>query len=444
MARVRVPRPYGAPQTTQDQYTANVQFPPTNTGIGGYGGGKPVPPVDTEDYSNSPGNTAGGQHTPPPPPPAFSRTAENNPGLDATKWLSGYVSPKYAWHEIGLQHDLTNDAGRAAALAAAQSQFPEWFGGASWEGDDFLNLGENPNSAWNGVTGFDAIFNASGEGGGTRPWMGNESFAPGYGPQGGSPAGSQAGSQAGGFDLSSMLSLFGDMGQDYGGPQSSGVFPSDNLQQVGQDPFSELITGGLAALIGSGGQGFSEVGDASNDALMRMLESGGGFNEDIINARMESARENAERWRKGQMDTLQAGLADRGLIGSGPERTGMEKIGLEMEGIGATALRDIFADQSGAADERLMQALGMGMGAGQANNRTLLDTLGEGTNRQNVLAQIAMDSLGQNMEWQQFLSTFGLSQDALMNEIQMGRIDRVLELLALFNQQAQIAAGGFV
>lgn len=124
---------------------------------------------------------------------AFARTAENNPNLDPAKWAAGHVSPKYAWHEIGLQHDLTTQAGRDAALAQAKAQYPQWFGSASWSGDDFLNLGATPDAAWNGVTGFDAVYDASGETGNTRPWMGNETYAPGYGPASQGAGGGAAG-----------------------------------------------------------------------------------------------------------------------------------------------------------------------------------------------------------------------------------------------------------
>lgn len=422
------------------------------------------PPITTENQPNGPepGPGNSGPVPPPPPPIGFTRTAENNPGLDATKWLGGHLSPKYAWYEVGLQHDLTTEAGRAAALAQAQSQYGDWFGGASWEGDDWLNLGGAPNSAWNGVTGFDAVFDASGETGNTRPWMGNETFAPGFGREGSgagagaAPSPSQA--PSGGYPdspynaetleqlMASFGSLFGGQGQQYTPPGDSGVYPEDPLQQVGEDPLSELITGGMAALINTGGQGFSDTGKASNDALIEMLRGGrgGGMNEDIINARMESAREHAERWRKGQMDTLQAGLADRGLMGSGPERTGMERIGLEMEGIGATALRDIFADQTGSADERFMNAIKMGMDGSQANNRTLLDTLGAANNRQMGLSQVALASLAQNMEWNQFLAEFGLDRDRVMEEMQNGRIEAIMPLLQMFIQLAGQARGGYV
>jgi len=464
MARLRKPRVYGS----------------TDQEIMGFDGGgldgppltppyiPPAVPATVKPFGVVPPQGSQQDPTNPPPvvpPPPGQDNVPNGPepGPNNTQLMEGdpgkladpkhaLKSPKYSFLQLAKQGKYGyNELDKM--LAELQQSYGDFWGGWTAAGDKLRYTGDPAqlHSAWDGVTEVDAIgaFNS----GNPQGWRWGVNSPGGAGMP--SPVGG-AGQAAGvtpqappprppTLRTPPLKDTFRDAGQEFGPEGGAGVYPDDPLQQVGDDPFSELITGGLAALINSGGEGFSRTGKDANEALSSLLRGGrGGFNEGIVNARMESARENAERWRKGQVDTLRAGLADRGLLGSGPERTGLERIGMDMAGVGATALRDIFADESGAADERYMDALQLGLAGGQANNQALLSGLSQAHGRQMGLSQIALQSLAQNMEWNKFLAEFGLDRDQVMEEMQSGRLEALLPLLQLFIQLTGQSQRGYV
>jgi hypothetical protein len=194
------------------------------------------------------------------PAAAFARTAQNNPGLDGDKWLSGHMSPKYAWHEIGLQHNLGTPEGREAALAQAKQQFPEWFGTASWKGQDWLTglTGDK----WNGVTEFDAIFDV---GGVSRPQM----HLPG---QSGASGGGSAMSGGGGDWFSSTvpeLAAFTNDTSAYTTPERPSHLQQPYASPEFQAPgFDELASDpGYRARLMSGVQGRDRMAAAKGSIL---------------------------------------------------------------------------------------------------------------------------------------------------------------------------------
>lgn len=439
--RVR-PRTPGQPPSTQTALPGQGDY----STQGGVETAQPQVPV------NPGGTTLAPPGATPIPPPALPQTQlmEGDP----TKLASAehaLKSPKYSFLQLAQQGKYGYDQ-LPQMLAELQGTHGDFWNGWTADKDKFRFTGDPStlHDAWEGVTEVDAIggFN-SGNPQGFR-WgvdaPGGPGDIPTFPSNGNRPPGTD-GLMGGGSmpSIDQLLAMFGGLGSTTAPPAGPGVFPADNLQQVGQDPFSQLITGGLSGLIGTGGEGFSGIGMDTNDAISQLLRGEkGGLNDKILNSRMESAREGSERFRSSEMDFLESELSQRGILNDGAMATGLAGISNDIAGQHATALRDIFADESGRADDRFMGALGAGVSQSQNANDTLLGATGQGTERQNVLAQIAMDSLGQNMEWQQFISTFGLSRDQLMNDIQMGRMDRVIQLLNLFTQQAQIGAGGYV
>jgi hypothetical protein len=453
------PGVFGATTTYGGSTGADTYAPPTstlpNTGVSGYADPsmpppvvkpKPVPtptgPVETEQHPNGPE-----------PGPAKTYAVEAN---QAKLGDPNHQSAMYRMLRTLSGYDPTKGLKQAGLLDSLNALGLGRFEAAD---DDELRI-LDPSDEWEGVTEWDVIkgFDTgngvwAGQGlNGKAANVGVSPLAPSPTPTTGAGAGAGSAGSGPGMPtiapeyLAMLEDLFRQSGQEYGGPQDAGVFPSDvGVQQVGQDPLSELVTGGLASLIQSGGAGYSALNDDVDRALEGLLDpSTGGLNERVINARMESAREHADRSRMAATDTLKSQLAARNLLGSGPERTGLERVAEGFNADMATSLRDIFADEAEGADARFMQSLGLAKGMAGDQTRTLLDTLGEATDRQQVLSNIAFDTLDRNMAWNQFLAQFGLERDQVMNEIRQGRIEGLIPLLQMFMTSAGISSRGYV
>jgi pyoverdine/dityrosine biosynthesis protein Dit1 len=107
-------------------------------------------------------------------------------------------------------------------------------------------------------------------------------------------------------------------------------------------------------------------------------------------------------------------------------------------------LRDIQINRAQANDQRLSEALTLATGMAQDQADTMIAALGEGTNRQKALSDIALGVLDRNMIWNQFLANYGLDRDRLLNEIQQGNIDQLLPIFQLFMQFASLSRGGTI
>lgn len=238
-------------------------------------------------------------------------------------------------------------------------------------------------------------------------------------------------------------------GTNYSGPGGQGVMTGP-LQQVGQDPFSSLITNSLAEFILNGGQ--TAFGDEIQEALLGLIESGGaGPNSNAIDKRFESARELMAKGERTALNDARAALANRGLLSepgeanrSGAEAGTIGRVMVRNAEEFARNLRDIGIEQDDANGTRLMQALSLATGMNDAQARTYLAALGSATDRQNMLAQIALESLEKNMAWNMFLAEFGLKRDQAMYMIQNGQIDQLLPYMAMFLQLAQSTQRGYV
>lgn len=189
---------------------------------------------------------------------------------------------------------------------------------------------------------------------------------------------------------------------------------------------------------GPGSMGQAMVGNAPQSAptdLMGALQAilargeGGGLSQDIINPRIESARENLDRYGKSRSEGLQAQLSERGLLGSGAEATGMMGLEEELAQIFGGNVRDIYADEGRAADQRLMQALGI-LG-GRENQLTQ-----SGTQRDLGFANIESDyNLGQGR--------LGLDRELGLLNAQQGQQDSLMQFLQLMLGGAGQAREGY-
>lgn len=217
-----------------------------------------------------------------------------------------------------------------------------------------------------------------------------------------------------GLDASTLSSML-DLGKIFGGPSTGGVFGDSNLQQVGQDPFSQLITGGLTNLI--------------TDQTSRLHSTP---QQQAI--AMEAARSPYEAARKVQLNNATAALADRGTLGEPGQPSGLlsDAVG-RIETNLAPAYTGAIADEFGKLNDREATA---------AN--TLTSALASGTNRQSALSDIAIRTLEQSRIFDQFLAQYGLDKVKVLNDIANGQNDQYLKLLELYLQQAQIAGNGFI
>jgi hypothetical protein len=218
--------------------------------------------------------------------------------------------------------------------------------------------------------------------------------------------------------------------------------------QNGADRFADPAT----AAPGAAGPG-AVPGGMDWSKLKGSLEGlfpGGAFNQDIVNRRTESAREDLERFRKSRLASSRAELADRGLIGDGPEATGLMGIEDDIADRYIGASRDIYADESENADQRMMQALSLATGMSTADAQNAIDLFRAQTERTGVGNQftlgqgrLALDnSLGQqgyNLD----LARFGLDRDRTLWDMENGSIDQFIAMLQMLMNGAQTSAGGY-
>ena len=263
---------------------------------------------------------------------------------------------------------------------------------------------------------------------------------------GGGGTGSGGGGGGTGSTLGNLRDVYQALGQQYAGPGGPGITKGD-LQQVGQDPLSQLISGALAKFIGD--EGRTSFGGTTQEALTGLIERGGELPDDQVARRYESARELLDKGRRTMVNDLRGDLANRNLLSEpgipqGAEIGGLERITEHLAPEFSRALRDIYTDEAAKADTRLLTGLQMATGFSTDQARNFLAGIGEGTARQTALADLALRQLQTNMAWNQFLAQFGLQRDQVMYEIQNGGIENLMPILQAFMQLGGMANQGYV
>lgn len=261
---------------------------------------------------------------------------------------------------------------------------------------------------------------------------------------GGAPK-SGFGSQA---NIQDLLASLKGLGVQFGGPADGGVFP-DPVQQVGQDPFSQLITGGYSDIIGR--QGATPFGQDIEATLKGLIERRGQVDEDpqIRAQRMEAKRAPIESFRRTQRNQMRGELANRNLISEpgqeqGAELTSLARLEEQLAPAYAQAGHELAAEDWQADNERLSQSLALATGMAQAQAQMYLSALNSATQRQQVLADIALGTLDRNIYWNKFLAELGLERDQIMHQLQNGRVENLQSLMMLFQQFISSARGGYV
>ena len=180
--------------------------------------------------------------------------------------------------------------------------------------------------------------------------------------------------------------------------------------------------------------------DSLKKTLQGLYDSGGGFNQDIVNRRTENARENLHRQRKSTLANDQAAMAERGLIGSGPEKTGMENLDSRIADQYANAVSGIYANESSAADQRMMDALRMSAGLSDSDASQLIQSYMAQTSRalglgnldsQNTLGlgSLALGNMNGVNNYNLGLGELGLKRDVALNNADNSQLEQVLQLL---------------
>jgi hypothetical protein len=218
--------------------------------------------------------------------------------------------------------------------------------------------------------------------------------------------------------------------------------------------------GAAADRTGLGGQVETE--------LENLLTSGGAAPTDRSREAMEleAARSPLDRLRQAQLAQGSAAMAQRGILGMGPEAAYRERLEsrlapayaeagqqLELAKLDRQDQRYQQAIQSGQAmstqeaalqEQRLGTAMQLATGMSAEQSRNVLNTVSTLGERQQMLNDMALGSLDRNIEWNSFLAEFGLDRYRVANDIQQGRIDAILPILQTYLKGAEQAAAGYI
>lgn len=185
------------------------------------------------------------------------------------------------------------------------------------------------------------------------------------------------------------------------------------------------------------------MGGGQDDWLksaLRSLGTNGAMNQDILNRRVDNQRDVLNQNRKSQTASNNARLAERGLIGDGPQSTAMGNLETRLgEGFNS-AVNEIYADESQNADDRMMQALTLSTGLSQSEAQNLIDMFRAnterdlGTGRLNLDTQLgygnlALGNLDATNSYNLGLDTLGQAREFKLADLDAAQIDRVIKLL---------------
>lgn len=199
---------------------------------------------------------------------------------------------------------------------------------------------------------------------------------------------------------------------------------------------------------GQGGPVSNPFNDQLKSALLGLF--GGGRNEDIINRRTDIARDTLERQRKSRMASNESALASRGLIGDGPQISAQNRLDNDIADRFANAYSGIVADESGKADQRLLQALGISAGISGNELDNMVNMFRAQTERTRAgndftlgQGQLAIGNMSAVNDYNLGLGRLGLDRDRLLAEIDNMDLNQIITLLEQLYNGAQTSAGGY-
>lgn len=241
---------------------------------------------------------------------------------------------------------------------------------------------------------------------------------------------------------------------DYNGDNPAELGAGDANTRQGQVDMSQLDPGPSAADYYSSpptyAQPSASVPQNPSDILSRinaLLDNGGRFNSDLVNQRVESARETMEKARKGELANDQAILAAQGLATSGENQNALARLSDQLQTGLQGNIRDIYSEEAGKADDRYAQALALasGMSIEDAKNAVAMAKI----NSDQSIAQsdIALrDKLGSGQLSLDKL--LGLGRLGLDTELGRGQLDQSAQrnqtdLLSIIAQLLGNTQGGY-
>ena len=247
----------------------------------------------------------------------------------------------------------------------------------------------------------------------------------------------------------------------------------------------------LSDILGAGGVTPPTPLEAESQESLRALLASGGVlpsDEGRLAMQLESARSPLDRLRAAQLAQGQATMADRGLLGQGPEQDYMARLETQLapmyteaaqsialeegdradvryrEAMGhlnqqALAQRlsadqreqrarelqtDIALDRAQRQDARLLEAVKQGTALTTEQSRNIVESVNALTGVQEMRTDAALNVLDRNMAWNQFLAEYGLERDKTMAALQQGRLEFLLPLLQEYFKATALAAEGYV
>lgn len=222
----------------------------------------------------------------------------------------------------------------------------------------------------------------------------------------------------------------------------------------------------FSSLMGGGGGSGSGSGDGMDDMMgqLKKLFPDGMFNQDLVTRRVSNASDSLQRQQKSQLANNQAYLADRGLIGSGPEAGAYTNMSDRLNQNFNQSVNDIYADESGKADNRMMQALQMATGLSVSQAQMVIDRFRANTEHDlgfgNLDARNREADMNYGLGMFNANNNFTLGQgnlalgnvnsqnqnnqfyDALQHSIESGNTDQLIELIKIMMGGADTSAGG--
>jgi hypothetical protein len=181
---------------------------------------------------------------------------------------------------------------------------------------------------------------------------------------------------------------------------------------------------------------------------------------------LETARTPLDALRRAQLAQGSAAMAERGILGMGPEAAYRERLesrlapayaqaGQQLElaqrerenarYLEAVRIGEAQSTQQAALQEQsISNAMQLATGMSEEQSRNLLNTVSTLNERQKMQNDIALGALDRNIEWNKFLAEFGFQRDMALEMIQQGRFDDLLPLVQAYMEATASAAEGEV
>ncbi len=231
--------------------------------------------------------------------------------------------------------------------------------------------------------------------------------------------------------------------------QASGDFAAQTAQMPPQEPIQAGVPPGaqpttnVAGESPAGPQGYPQndsqghafAGGAQSfeDILKSMLDSGGGFNQKLVDQRVGAARGTMEGQKRASLDDMMARMSGMGQLGSGAEASALGRLSTDL-GTGLDQnIQDIYGDESKNATDRTVAAI-QGLNTAQGNDIQL--SLGQ--------QQLALSTLHENNAWNEFLANYGLDSAKVANDIQQGNSGLLIQLLKLWQDANGNSNQGYI